>query len=45
LKAIGYSGYISIECWTAKGEPLIEGDPETALPETVDYLRLTWENS
>jgi sugar phosphate isomerase/epimerase len=41
LKAIGYAGYISIECWSAAGA-VIEGDPENALPETVRYLRSLW---
>lgn len=44
LKAIRYSGYISIECWQGE-RALIDGDPETALPETVDYLRALWESS
>jgi sugar phosphate isomerase/epimerase len=42
LKEIGYSGFVSIECWTAEGAAAIEGDPETALPETVAYLREVW---
>ncbi|MBN1147996.1 MAG: sugar phosphate isomerase/epimerase [Anaerolineales bacterium] len=44
LKQIGYVGYISIECWTAQGVAAIEGDPETALPETVGYLREVWRD-
>ena len=38
LKAINYSGYISIECWSPRG-PVIEGDPEVALPTTVRFMR------
>jgi sugar phosphate isomerase/epimerase len=44
LKAIAYSGYISIECWSPEGA-VIEGDPETALPETVRYLRSVWSSA
>jgi sugar phosphate isomerase/epimerase len=44
LKAIAYSGYISIECWSPEGA-VIEGDPEAALPETVRYLRSAWSDS
>ena len=42
LKAIRYLGYISIECWQGE-RALIVGDPETALPKTVDYLRNAWD--
>jgi sugar phosphate isomerase/epimerase len=45
LKEIGYAGYISIECWTAEGAAAIEGDPETALPAAVAYLRGVWEDA
>jgi sugar phosphate isomerase/epimerase len=41
LKAIPYTGYISIECWQPSGA-VIQGDPEQALPETVRYLRQVW---
>jgi len=41
LKEIDYPGYISIECWSAQGA-VIEGDPEIALPETVELLRSVW---
>jgi sugar phosphate isomerase/epimerase len=41
LKATGYDGYVSIECWSPKG-PRISGDPETTLPATVRFLRERW---
>ncbi len=41
LKGIPYQGFISIECWQASGA-VIQGDPETALPETVRFLREKW---
>jgi sugar phosphate isomerase/epimerase len=44
LKDIHYTGYISIECWQPAGA-VIQGDPEQALPETVRYLRQTWEEA
>jgi sugar phosphate isomerase/epimerase len=44
LKAIGYQGYISIECWSPTGA-VIDGDPEIALPETVHYLRQIWDSA
>jgi sugar phosphate isomerase/epimerase len=44
LKAIAYSGYISIECWSPEGA-VIEGDPKAALPETVRYLRSAWSSA
>jgi sugar phosphate isomerase/epimerase len=44
LHNIGYAGYVSIECFSPTG-PRIDGDPETALPETVRYLRHQWERS
>ncbi len=42
LKAIGYGGYLGIECFSPGG-PRIEGDPEEALPATVRFLREEWE--
>jgi sugar phosphate isomerase/epimerase len=45
LKDIRYAGYISIECWNAQGAAAIDGDPETALPETVSYLRSVWNEA
>jgi sugar phosphate isomerase/epimerase len=44
LKSIGYSGFISVECWSPQGA-LIAGDPEQALPETVEYLRRVWQDA
>ena len=44
LKQVGYRSFISIECWSPKG-PLIDGDPATALPETVQFLQQAWENA
>jgi sugar phosphate isomerase/epimerase len=41
LKQIGYRSFVSIECWSPQG-PLIDGDPATALPETVRFLRTAW---
>lgn len=41
LKAIGYQNFISIECWSPQG-PVIEGAPDSALPETVHFLRSEW---
>ena len=44
LKAIGYDGNISIECWSPAGA-VIAGDPEEALPETVRFLRREWDSA
>ena len=41
LKATGYEGYISIECFSPGG-PRIAGDPEAALPATARFLREVW---
>ena len=41
LHEIDYSGYVSIECFSPAG-PRIEGDPETAFPESIRYLRDIW---
>lgn len=41
LQQIGYDGWVSMECYSPSGA-YIEGDPETALPETVRYLRSHW---
>ena len=41
LAAIDYPGYVSFECWSPAG-PRIEGDPDTALPESVRYMREVW---
>ena len=39
---MNYQGYLSIECWSRKG-PRLSGDPDTALPATVRFLREAWE--
>lgn len=44
LKALDYQGFISIECWSPQG-PVIEGPPESALPETVRFLRSEWADA
>jgi sugar phosphate isomerase/epimerase len=44
MKAISYNGFISIECWSSQGA-LIAGDPEQALPATVEYLRRVWQEA
>ena len=41
LKAIGYDGFLSIECWSPRG-PRLSGDPEAILPATVGFLRGQW---
>jgi sugar phosphate isomerase/epimerase len=41
LAAIGYGGYVSIECFSPAG-PTIEGDPAVALPESARYMRDIW---
>jgi sugar phosphate isomerase/epimerase len=41
LQQIGFHGWVSMECYSPFGA-YIEGDPETALPETVRYLRSQW---
>jgi sugar phosphate isomerase/epimerase len=41
LAAIGYDGYVSIECFSPAG-PTIEGDPDIALPESARYMRDIW---
>lgn len=41
LKEIDYQGYISIECWSQEGA-VIEGNPNSALPETVQHLQNLW---
>ena len=42
LKASGYDGFVSIECWSPKG-PRLSGEPEDVLPKTVRFLRDSWE--
>jgi sugar phosphate isomerase/epimerase len=42
LKAIGYEGYLSIECWSPDG-PRLSGDAHVILPRTVAHLRQEWE--
>lgn len=42
LRQISYAGYVSIECFSLSG-PRIEGDPATAFPETVRFLRALWD--
>lgn len=44
LQALGYDGYVSIECFSPGG-PVIQGEPESALPETVRFLRAQWERA
>ena len=44
LHEINYSGYVSIECFSPAG-PRIEGDPETAFPESIRYLRDIWRSN
>ena len=44
LHATDYGGYVSLECFSLAG-PVIRGDPEQALPETVRYLRRHWEDA
>ena len=44
LKAIGYDGWLSIEC-TALGGPHAAGGPEAMLPATVRFLREQWERA
>jgi sugar phosphate isomerase/epimerase len=44
LKAIGYAGYISIEC-TDLGGPLAAGGPDAMLPDTVAFLRERWASA
>jgi len=44
LKAIGYAGYVSIEC-TDLGGPLAVGGPDAMLPATVAYLRERWASA
>ncbi|MCC6315703.1 MAG: sugar phosphate isomerase/epimerase, partial [Thermomicrobiales bacterium] len=41
LRAIGYRGFISIECWPARG-PALSRSAETALPAAVAHLRSAW---
>jgi sugar phosphate isomerase/epimerase len=42
LKAIGYEGFISIECWSPTG-PRLSGAAEAVLPATVHFLREQWD--
>lgn len=42
LKAMGYDGWLSVECWSADG-PRLLGDPEQVLPETVQFVRGIWD--
>lgn len=42
LKAIGYGGYLGIECWSPKG-PRLSGDPDAVLPGAVRFLRAQWD--
>jgi sugar phosphate isomerase/epimerase len=44
LKAIGYDGYLSIEC-TALGGPYASGGPEAILPAAARWLREQWEQA
>lgn len=44
LKASGYAGYVSIECWSPAG-PKLSGPPEAVLPATVQFLRSTWADA
>lgn len=44
LKAVGYRGWLSIEC-SALGGPLAAGGPDAMLPETVRFLRDAWERA
>jgi sugar phosphate isomerase/epimerase len=44
LKAIDYSGFITIEC-SALGGPLLAQGPDAMLTETVRYLREQWERA
>ncbi|MBN1287061.1 MAG: sugar phosphate isomerase/epimerase [Anaerolineae bacterium] len=44
LKAIGYPGYVSVECWPPDGAANI-GAPEAVWPATVRFLREVWENA
>lgn len=38
LADVGYSGYLSLECWQPEGA-IILGDPDVALPATISFLR------
>ncbi len=41
LQQIGYSGYVSIECYSPAGAR-IDGDPGVAFPECVRFMRDSW---
>lgn len=44
LQEIGYDGYVTIECWLPAGAH-IDGDPETAFPASIRYLREAWDHA
>lgn len=44
LQEIGYDGYVTIECWLPAGAH-IDGDPETAFPESIRYMRDIWDRA
>jgi sugar phosphate isomerase/epimerase len=44
LKACGYTGYLSIECWSPGG-PKLSGDPDEVLPGTVRFLHSAWDDA
>lgn len=44
LRAIGYEGYVSIECWSPDG-PKIAGAPEEALPAAARFMRAQFESA
>lgn len=44
LKSINYRGFISIECWSPDG-PKIAGEPNEALPKTVQYMHQIWNSA
>lgn len=43
LKRIQYSGYVSIECFSATG-PKLSGPHDQALPASAQYMRSIWES-
>lgn len=44
LQRIGYTGWVSIECFSPSG-PRLSGPPDAALPATVAFLRDTWRRA
>lgn len=44
LRQIGFSGYLSIECWSPDG-PRLSGDPLDVLPRSVQFIRTAWEDA